>query len=74
MSPSLCDPSLHCVIRVVNSSPSNRPGTCVQDKREEGGGRREEGGRRREEGGGRRGEGGGRREMHVPNNHQSTKS
>ena len=25
--PSLCDPSLHCVISVVYSSPSNNPGT-----------------------------------------------
>ena len=27
MSPSLCEPSLHCVISVVYSSPSNKPGT-----------------------------------------------
>lgn len=31
MSPSLWEPSLHCVIRVVNSSPSNNPGTCREN-------------------------------------------
>ena len=29
--PSLCDPSLHCVISVVYSSPSNNPGTYITD-------------------------------------------